>query len=51
MKVICSWCQRVLTPGPPAPVSHGVCPVCLAVMMRQLDASDAQAAATVLKVR
>lgn len=28
MKVVCSWCSRVLKDGPPAPVSHTICESC-----------------------
>lgn len=28
MKVVCSWCQRVISEGPDGPASHGICPDC-----------------------
>ncbi len=30
LRTLCAWCGLVLREGPPAPVSHGICPLCLA---------------------
>lgn len=33
LRVICAWCTRVLIAGTPgAPVSHGICEACEAVI-------------------
>lgn len=34
LRVVCAWCQAVLTDGPPEPTSHGICPSCRATMDR-----------------
>ena len=31
MKVVCAWCQKVLTEGP-SPTSRGICPPCEATL-------------------
>jgi len=28
VKTVCAWCGVILRPGPPAPVSHGICRGC-----------------------
>jgi hypothetical protein len=49
LRVICAWCTRQITPGPPAPVSHGICPACYAAQMRELDRAEALARCQVLR--
>jgi len=34
-KVVCAWCKRVITDGV-EPVSHGICPGCLAGQLEKL---------------
>ncbi len=37
LTVVCAWCGLVLKTGsdPKAPVSHGICPACLAKMQEK----------------
>lgn len=37
MRVVCAYCRAEMTPGPSAPVSHGICPTCLAAQLASLD--------------
>ena len=38
---MCAWCSRVLSDGPPEPVSHGICPACAkATLTGRLLAED-----------
>lgn len=30
IKTLCAWCNVILKDGPAAPVSHGICPACIA---------------------
>lgn len=41
MKVICGWCQIVITEGPAKPVSHGLCTSCCAKWNADIDALEA----------
>jgi len=34
-KCICAWCKKVLTDGD-EPVTHGICPACLAEQIAQI---------------
>ena len=39
MKVICAWCKKVISRGPPEPISHGMCNQCARRMEREYEAS------------
>ncbi len=40
LRIVCAWCQRVLAEGSVgAPISHGCCPTCVAVLNAELDAA------------
>jgi hypothetical protein len=45
MKTICAYCAAVIVAGPPAPLSHGICPACLETALAEIDTY----AATVLE--
>jgi len=37
-RIVCAWCKRVIEQGPPgAKVSHGICDLCSAIAMGELD--------------
>ncbi len=41
MLTICSYCHATMVPGPPKPVSHGICKACYEKWMQELDQLDA----------
>ena len=40
MKIFCSWCGSAMgeKPGPAGMTSHGLCPICAARVISELDA-------------
>lgn len=43
LKVVCAWCSAVMVEGPAHPVSHGMCPGCLATWTAECDAQARRA--------
>lgn len=35
--IICAWCGMVLQDGDPEPVSHGLCDVCLPLLVESVE--------------